>query len=326
MKKTGLEKIKGDFYIYSNGEYAVISGARLYIFKHDGTLIACRSDLRNAGRITFLSDNRMLLCSSKAVFHMINLRDGSDIWTVPYVKCNLNVNPVAISPDEAYAYTYDEYRDRHFITRLFLTTQDHEVETWNMYMDSGATRDIICDDEGIPCMLKTLGETIGGKRYQQSGVRIHDFYYMSPGATNIWKTKWSFKHRTSIAFFGSTDYILTNDLCIYEPATGALSSILDTDTYNLLPQQAICNSWIDVTGRYLCLMYQNGNAVIDLQERRIAAQYAAKYTQGCLIGDEYWICINERIHRKPFPSFEDIPPIKGVINSDWYYSTLPELW
>ena len=112
----------------------------------------------------------MLLCSSKAVFHMIDLCSGSDIWITPYVKHNLNVNELAISPDEAFAYTYDEYKGMNFISRLFLTTQEHEVDAQDMYMDVGATRGIFCDSYGVPCLLKTLSETIGGKNVNQSGV------------------------------------------------------------------------------------------------------------------------------------------------------------
>ena len=56
-----VDKIKGNFYIYSNGEYVVLPGTKLYILKTDGSLVACRNDLRHAGRITFVSGNRMLL-------------------------------------------------------------------------------------------------------------------------------------------------------------------------------------------------------------------------------------------------------------------------
>ena len=97
-----IDTIKGSFYIYSNGEYVVLPGTKLYIFNIDGSLAACRSDLRYAGRITFLSGNRLLLCSSRAVFHMIDLKDGSDIWTAPYTKVELPTD-LAVSPDEAYS-------------------------------------------------------------------------------------------------------------------------------------------------------------------------------------------------------------------------------
>lgn len=326
MEKTELEKIKGTFYVYSNGDYVVLPGTKLYILKPDGSLVACRKDLRNAGRITFLSGNRMLLCSSKAVFHMIDLCTGSDIWTAPSVKDNLNVHELAISPDEAFAYTYGDYRGTRFICRLFLTTPEHEVDKRDMYMDVGATFGIFCDEGGVPCLLKALTETIGGKTVHQSGVRIHDFDGIDPGGTSTWKAKWSFESRSSSSFFGSTDRILTSDLCIYDLSTGTLTPLLEQDAYEKLPQQTKCDCWFDLTGRYLCIRYQTGNVIIDTQNRNIAAQYAASFAKGCLIGDEYWICVNDKICRKPFPSFEDIPPVKHTINMDWYFAKRPELW
>ena len=307
MNKTELEKLKGSFYIYSNGEYVVLSGTKLYIFKSDGSFVSCRNDLRYAGRITFLSGSRMLLCSSKAVFHMIDLCSGSDLWTAPYVKHNLNVNALAISPDESFAYTYDEYKGINFISRLFLTTQEHQVDVQDMYMDVGATRGIYCDTDGVPCLLKTLRETIGGKDVNQIGVRIHDFDGIAPGNTTTWKAKWYFDHRSAISFWGSTDRILTDDLCIYDLATDTLTPLLKPDDYRQLPNQGIGSCWFDATGRYLCLKYQTGNVIVDIQNRNIAAQYAADNTQGCLIGGEYWICVNDRVCRKPFPAFEEIP-------------------
>ena len=326
MGKSDLEKIKGSFYVYSNGEYVVIPGTKLSIFRPDGSLVACRNDLRYAGGITFLSGNRMLLCSSKAVFHMIDLCSGNDIWTTPYVKSSLNIKELAISLDESFAYTYDEYKGINFISRVSLTTQEHEVNVQDMYMDVGATRGIICDADGVPCLLKTLSETIGGKHVNQNGVRIHDFDGIAPGSTTTWKTKWSFNNRTAISYWGSTDRILTNDLCIYDPSSNTLTPLLVPEAYTQLPHQRICDCWVDSTGRYLCLKYLKGNVIVDTQTRSIVAQYAAECTQGCLIGNEYWICVNDRVCRKPFPAFEEIPPVKQVPDMDWYFSSHPELW
>ena len=307
MNKTDLEKLKGSFNIYSNGEYVVLPGTRLYIFKPDGTLVACRNDLRYAGRITFLSGSRMLLCSNKAVFHMIDLCTGRDLWTTPYVKHNLNVNALAISPDVSFAYTYDEYQGTNFISRLFLTTQEHQVDVQDMYMDVGATRGICCDEAGVPCLLKTLRETIGGKDVHQVGVRIHDFDGIAPGGTTAWKAKRYFDHRSAISFGDSTDRILTDDLCIYDLTAETLTPLLNPRDYDQLPHQRICGCWFDSTGRYLCLKYQTGNVIVDIREQKIAARYATDYTQGCLVGGEYWICVNDRVYRKPFPAFEEIP-------------------
>lgn len=321
----GIDKINDDFYIYSNGEYVVLPGTKLYIFKPDGSLVACRKDLRHAGRITFLSGNRMLLCSSKAVFHMIDLRDGSDIWTAPYTKCELNVADIAVSQDEAFAYTYDKWKESHFISRLDLKT--HEVDTCDMYMDVGATVGILCDEEGASCLLKTVGEIISGKHFHQNGVRIHDFYYLEAGHTNIWKTKWTFEgSRSVLCFLDSTDTVVTTDLHIYTPSTGVSIDLLENESSWQRSDRSPSDCWLDISNRYLCLMYQTVNVIIDIQARKVAAQYAGDLTRGCLIGNEYWICADGRICRKPFPTMEDAPPVKTALNSDWYYSERPELW
>jgi len=325
MKKTDLEKIKGSFYIYSNGEYVVLPGTKLFIFKTDGSLVACRNDLRYAGRITFLSGSRMLLCSSKAIFHMIDLRDGCDIWTAPYTKVELNIADFAVSQNEAFAYTYDEWKSTHFICRLDLQT--HEVDIHEMYMDAGATRDISCDAEGIPCLLKTLGETIGGKLFQQNGVRMHDFCDVSPGNTTSWKTKWSFEgNRSALCFLDGTDTIVTTDLHVYRPSTGTSLDLLENESSWQRPERAPSDCWLDISKRYLCLKYQTTNVIIDIQARKVVAQYAADYKQGCLINNEYWICVGNRILRKPFPAFEESPPVKFVGGLEPYYSKHPELW
>ena len=325
MKKTDLEKIKGDFHIYSNGEYVVLLGAKLYIFKTDGSLVVCRNDLRHAGRITFLSGNRMLLCSSKTAFHMISLCDGCDIWTAPYTKIELNVAPMAVSYDERFAYTYDEWKGTHFISRIDL--QMHEVVIHDMYMDAGSTMDIFCNDAGAPCLLKTRSETIGGKRFQQNGVRIHDFYDVSPGNTTTWETKWSFEdNRHALCFLGNTDTIVTTDLHIYKPSTGASYNLFESDTLFQCPDHPSSDCWLDTSGHYLCLKYRTANVIIDIHARKAVAQYAADCTRGCLVGNEYWICVGGRILRKPFPSFEEASPVKTVVSSNRYYSKHPELW
>ena len=325
MKKTDLEKLKGSFYVYSNGEFVVLPGTKLYIFKADGSLVACRNDLRYAGRITFLSGNRLLLCSSKAVFHMMNLCDGSDIWTAPYAKIELNATDLAISPDECFAYTYDEWKGRSFISRLDLQTR--EIATYDMYMDVGTTRGIICNEAGVPCLLKTLSETIGGTLFHENGVRIHDFYDVSPGNCTSWETKWSFEgSRHALCFLGNTDTIVTNDLHIYKPSTGEAYDLLENDTAWQHIDQHVSDCWLDISKRYLCLMYQTANVIIDIHARKVAAQYAADFNRGCLIGDEYWICVDGKVLRKPFPAFEDVPPVKKSSFAESFYAKNPEFW
>lgn len=324
MAKTDVEKLKGNYYIYSNGEYVVLPGTKLHIFRTDGSLVACRRDLRYAARITFLSGSRMLLCSSKLVFHMIDLRDGSDMWTVPYTKVDLNVHDFALTPDETCAYTYDEDRGQLFITELNLQTR--EVDSYDIAYDVGATQGIICDENGIPHLLKTVRETIGGIEYSQNGVRIHENDVIYRGSSNYWRAKWSTDPASgAFCFLDHVDRIITDDLHLYDPLTGSSVDLLENESDWHRPEGSISDCWLDMSRRYLCVKFQTANTIIDMQQRKVVAQYAAAFTHGCLVDDTYWICVDNKICIKPFPAFEEAPPIKMVF--DWCdYSKHPELW
>lgn len=324
MPQTDADKLKGNFNVYSNGEYVVISGKKLYIFRTDGSQVACRSDLRYAGRITFLSGNRMLLCSSKAVFHMINLRDGNDIWTAPYRKNEFNIARLAISPNEVFAYTFDQWRGTDFISRLDLQT--HDVDVHKIHKDMGATRDIVCDEKGRPCLLKTRIGRVGGSSVQHVSIQPHDFGEPVPENTAYWQAKGYLKGRNALHFLDSPNRVITEDLCIYDVTTGSLVDLLENDLSCRRLEQFPVRAWLDNSGRYLCVQYQTVNVIIDTQERKTVAQYAADQGKGCLIGDAYWICSNSSLCRKPFPAFEEAPPVKIVFDWGSDYSKHPELW
>lgn len=322
--KTDIDRLQGNYNIYFNGRYIVLPGTKLYIFKPDGSCVACRKDLRYAGRITFLSEDRMLL-SSKSVVHMMDLQDGSDLWTLPFPKTEFNLEHFAVTPDEACAYTFDHWKGQLFLTRLDLNQQ--EIDTYDISYDVGVTRDIICDGEGVPCVLKTYRESIGGKVVTQNGVRIQDYDILYRGSSYYWKSKWQFDGtRCAECFLGSTDRIVTSDLHIYEPSSGSEINLLEKDSEWQRPVISASTYWTDIMDRYLCLSYPTGNVVIDMQGRRAAAQYTGAYTRGCIVGEEYWICDNERICRKPFPATEALPPLHAAGFADEIFSQHLELW
>lgn len=327
MKKE-IDKVKGSYDIFSNGKYVVLSGNKLYIFKPDGSLIACRKDLRYVGRITFLSGNRMLLCGSKSIIHVIDLHDGSDLWTVQGPKTEFNLAYFAVTPDETCAYTYDKWKGQFFIIRLELNTR--EIDSYDISFDIGATMDILCDSEGVPCVLKTLFENIGGKVVSQNGVRMQDYDILYRGSSYYWKTKWQFDgNRRAIGFLGSVDRVITNDLYMYEPSSGTLTDLLENEVTWKRNGESPQECWMDQSGSCLCLEYPSGNVVIDLSKHLVVAQYTGEFKRGCLIDEEYWICQNERICRKPFPRIEELQPIQtgGAVHwFDDFFAKNPELW
>ena len=102
--------------------------------------------------------------------------------------------------------------------------------------------------------------------------------------------------------------------------------LLENETTWQRPDMNPSDCWLDLSKRYLCVMYRTANVIIDVSQRKVAAQYAANLERGCLIGNAYWLCVNDRICRKPFPKFEEAPPVKAISGWEWFYSDHPELW
>lgn len=305
--KLDIEKVRGTYDIFANGDDVVLTGDRFRLFTPEGRETACRRDIRNACKAVFLPERRALVRRRNGMFHLIDLRDGSELWTVPGPKPVLYNSPVVMTPDYRCAYTYDSVEGRLQIIRLDLEAR--ETDSFSVHYDMGATRDILCDEEGIPCVLKTYFEQIGNQIYCQNGVRIQDYDILYRGSTFFWKWKWQFtqKDYASRCFLGQLGKILTTDLHVYWPDTGEMENLLENESQWQQPAGGPMEGWIDQTGRHLCLMYEKGNVVIDMEEKHVTAQYRAEYARGCLVGNQYWICRDKQIARLPFPDFEPWP-------------------
>lgn len=323
--KLEIEKVRGSYSVFADGNDVVLTGDRLRLFTPEGREIACRRDVRNVGKAVFLPERRVLVRRGNGVFHLIDLRDGSDLWTAPGPKPELNTSPIALTQDYGCAYTYDTIKGQLWIIRLDL--ESRETDSFPIRYDVGATQDILCDEEGIPCVLKTYFEKIGNQIYSQNGVRIQDYDILHRGSSFYWKWKWQFsgKELMSCCFLGQLGKILTMDLHVYSPDTGELENLLENESQWQQPAGGPIEGWLDQTGRYLCLMYQKGNVVVDMEEKRVAAQYRAEWARGCLVGNQYWVCRDKQIVRLPFPDFEPWPE-DHLIGFDGLYAQNPQLW
>ena len=324
MKKE-IDKVNGYYDIYSNGRYVVLAGTKLRVFNTDGSQIICRDDIRYPGRITFLSNNRMMLSTGNGVIHLIDLVTGKDIWSVQGPKADLNIIHFAITPDETCAYTFGSKKDKLFIIRVDL--RNHEVDNFYVTDNIGSTNDIACDENGVACILKSLYQNVAGQTISENGVLIQDYDDSSRGNTHYWKSKWQFLgQKKALCFWGDIDHILTTDLSLYEPLTGNNVNLLEKDNVNIAVSVSPSEAWLTTDKRYLCLKYLHSNMIIDVQQKKICALYGVEYTRGCIVENEYWICVGKRIIRKPFPLVEAIIKKNTTAKIDEYMGKHPELW
>lgn len=309
MSKTDIEKIKGKYFIFSNQNFVVLIGKKLYIFRADGTQIACRPDVPHAYKVAFISENKILTGGGKNAYHLISLEDGAEIWSIPQPKMNTHFNKFALSTDNTEVYDFFRWNDTLYFLKINIETRESDV-----YPISGGlrtTKDIMCDEKGVPCLLQTHYERIGGEQVSQNGILYQYQDSFETGSEYYWKYKWQHQG-TTIAenFLLDTETILTNDLYVFKPRTGKMSYLLENEDIWQAPELGPNDCWFDQSGRYLTLMYLTSNVIIDWKERRRVAQYAAEYAVGCLVHDEYWICSENVICRKPFPIIEEVPAMR----------------
>ena len=310
-------KIKAAAIVLSNGEYVAVVGEALWVFRTDGQLLLRRDDIRYAGKITFLSGNKLLIgAETNASYRMISLPDGADVWSTPKFKPHCYGLPFAISPDGKYAYDVIDRRMKNYLVRLDLQTGTmKETPITGGYRSIGA---IVCEEDGTPCLLQHhYNMDAPGGRVSENGIRCPQMgRFLAKDSIN-WKNTWQHKDQRISAFFlGNTSHILTNDLYVYKPETGESYFLLENDPQWVHPgfHEFACPSfcWFEENGRYLFLAYDNVHVAIDWKERKMAARYAGRSCEGKLMGSEYWMPTGEGVRCVPFPAIEDIPPRKPV--------------
>ena len=312
MKSSSLSDIKGLCDITCNGDYIVILGKKLWVFKRDGTFVVCRADISNAFKVAFLPGNYLLTGSErKASYRLLSLENGADMWTDPPVKHSSTSRRFAISPDNTTAYDFYWWRGIDYIVKIDLQTG--QMDSVPLDLGLRATMDIMCDEDGTPCLLQTHDEMVAGERVSQNGIRIQDLDGTSPGCAYYWKNKWQSHWKAKAKYFlDGMEFILTDDLHVLEHKTGKLYDLLENDPNREEMRQIPSDCWLDQSKRYISLLYETANVIVDWHARKVVARYASTFTRGCLIDQEYWVCTDEGIQRKPFPAFEEIPPQKYV--------------
>lgn len=298
-----------DHIAYNNG-FVVLIGGKLWIFRADGSLVAFKRNIINAYKLLFLSGNRVLVeCGRLKAYILLSLEDGKEILRIPQPKMDISARSFTISKDEANIYDYFELSGKRYI--LQINTSSWEIQTFFLEEGMRSVVDIKCDDRGNLCLLECHYETDSKHRISRNGIRAinqNDAEYQYS-----WLCEWNHAFpRISYAFLGGLEWIITNDLYIYNAHSKKSFFLLENDNEWQTPKNE--PGWIYLTAdkKYVILFYSSMNVVVDLNSRKMVARYAARDTQGCLVGDEYWICCDKHITRKSFPLIENVPEDKYV--------------
>ena len=301
-----LEQLKGRYFLHQNSDYIIASGAKLCAFKTDGTLVACRRDLPNVYKHALLPNNCLLTGISKGAYHLISLDDGAEIYAMKRRPHEYTIPRFAISCSREYVYDFYTYRNMDYLVSI--DVKKGKICEYPLKEGLRATTDIICDEQGEPCLLQHHIENVGVTHISQNGVRCQRVDAFPLEDTSEWKYRWTQQEsRLSACFLGNSETILTYDLHVYYPKTGLYEDLLENEHRFLMPQGTFGNAWLDGSGRYIILRYPTANIIIDWSLRKVVACYAADFCEGCLVGNEFWISSNNGIVRKPFPLIEQIP-------------------
>lgn len=309
MKKTTLESLGNIFHVLHYGSYVVLIGKHLWIFQDNGEFIAYKKDIVNPGHTAYLPEDRLFLeCGRQKAYILLSLKTGDEILRIPMPKYDLLYSNLVVSPDENYIYGVCNRRDASYF--LQISTQDWSCTAFPL-QKGFAIHDLICDANGTPCTLESHYQMIGDNHISENGIRYIRPDDIAPGNAYYWKSKWTlpFPH-ASHRFVLNAETVLTNHLWLYSVSDGTTINLLENETCWQIPSESLSQARFTHDGRYIILTYLRRNVVLDIQARKVAAEYAADYKMGFLIGDKFWLPSDTGVERKDFPAFEEIPPLK----------------
>lgn len=297
-----VEDIHEHVAIDTDGQYVVLRGSKLWIFKTDGTFVACRPDLKNTNAVLFLSDNTAFVEGGMHACHLISLIDGSEIWSCPMPKpIEYTAMKLVSSTDQRYIYTFYEWHEKFYLVTIDL--QQRELYVCKDTDLLHATKDIACDENGNPCLLKSVYREEGDHRVGQNGIEVFRQTESGLCESPAWKSKWEYQNADLVlGFLDSTDTVITQQLMVHNLKTDEKYYLLENETEWTSPSYPASECWKDLTGRYLTLRFWKENVVVDVQKRSVAATYPGEFVWGKLIGNEYWTSVGKCVERQPFPS------------------------
>ena len=303
MSKRDLAQVKECFAIRHFADFVVVLGKYLYVFSVSGDMQYCQRNICYPYEVARIGADLLLVRAVKN-YYLLTIKDGSIVWSVR--KSNQPTFHKHFAVTSSGNFAYDGYSA---IGGFYLVELDLLAATKREYKipaRAHAISDIFCDANGNPCVLQhQLIEPERSDRSTNSIICLHN-------GDIAWENTWTFSDGISaFSFFGDTDTVLTHDLKLYHVPNKIMTDLLSNETQWKAPKKWISAVNMDASGRYMTIKYQHSNAVVDLSEHRVVAQYAAQ-SKGIVIGNSFWIGSNEGVCIEPFPIMEEIPGDKYV--------------
>ena len=189
MDLSVLNKVKGDYVISVFGDYIVFYGQDIRIFHISGAFVARRKDLRNVCKVAALSENRLIIdCASQGAYIILSLLDGSEICRIKFPEMHYAKDHFTVSPDGTAVYDIICLMETFYLLKIDLESK--KSTTIKLHKELRGIDDVICDKDGVPCLLASHYETVAGKYISINGVRCVYLDSPNPADTCDWKAKW----------------------------------------------------------------------------------------------------------------------------------------
>lgn len=284
------------------GKYVVLTGSKLYIFTCDGKLIASLKGFPNVLTVIPLPDDRIIVdCGKKRAYSIISLKDGSELFRIPWPKIDGGLGFFCISPDNRFLYDVFNKKGQQYLLKADLSSGSAEA----FYLDHGLRSiiQVLCDDDGYPCLLESQYEVIAAQHISINGVQLLFQDEWDPCSSYYWKSKWIFEFpRISCSYFGTVDYVLTRDFHVYSLKTGDIFYLFENEIDFVPPEKYAHLVQITDDRRYAVLQFNSCNVVVDTAARKVIANYPTDDVRsGCIVENKFWIPSDTGLAIKQFP-------------------------
>lgn len=279
-------------------DYVIAYGDGLYVFKKDGSQVFSRRDFKRIWKIALLPNHQIIVDFLDSMEYVIlSTEDGKTRYRIKRPKMLFYAQKFDITNDGIFLYDLASSITHQYVIRIDLSTMN--LCSYKLSVDLCSLQDSFVDQNDNFYVLQSRNGHVNEKTSECS------IWLENTPNTFQCVSQWTLPFiPKKMEFCNSPNKVIlahANALYIYNTVSGVLSdNLANQQDFPLEHYFHLCRA----KNQYLILTYDHTNVVFDAQHNTIIAKYFADFTQGCIVGNEYWICSDSGILRKPFPMIE----------------------